>query len=152
MKMAVVDTDMGLRLFKESARRIRFEPASPITATNVQQAIEQVQAQAVIAQTTPPTITPTVVTFAMSPYAVISTDYLLEVNTTGGAITITMPAANTRIGKPLEVKDTALNASVNNISFSGTIEGQTPYKINSDGGALTLRPNAAASAYEVVTW
>lgn len=136
---------------RDAARQTRYEPTAPITATNVQDAISQVEAQITLAGGTPPTISATVVTFAMSPYTVLPTDYILEVNTTGGVVVINPQAVATRT-TPLEIKDTNGNANTNNIQVTGPIEGQNPYLIDWNFGSLTIRPNKAQTAYEVVTW
>ena len=131
--MTTIRTD--LRETLESARRIRFEPGSGILATNVQKAIEEVS-------TAPTAIDPTSVT--TTPYAVTPADTLLWVDTSGGAITITLPAAATRLGKALEIKDITGNANANNISIvpngAETIDGLAPMIINTDFGGWTLYP------------
>lgn len=132
--MGIVKTD--IRVTREAAKRIRFYPVSPLTATNVQDAITQSTA-------IPPVITPTPVTFAMSPYTPLVTDQLLLVDTVGGAVTIAMPLAATR-ALDLEIKDDTGHAVANNISvtFSGgqTADGLAPYVIDGNYGAVKLGP------------
>jgi len=144
-------TDLGLTESQRDAKRIVFQPVSPLTATNIEDAINQVQSNVTTAGTSPPTIAATVVTFAMSPYAVQSTDYILEVDSSGGVVQIVPQAVASR-DKPLEIKDATGNAGANNIQISGTIEGQTPYLIDTNYGSVTIRPNKGKTAYEVVTW
>lgn len=80
--MAVIQTTMRGTVELLPASRIQSDPAPPlITASNVQDAIEQLAAGAFV----PPAITPTPVNVAMSPYTVPATVYLLEVDTSGGA-------------------------------------------------------------------
>ena len=147
-----IQTDLGTTESQMDAKRIVFQAVAPLTATNVEDAINQVQANTTIASTMPPTITPTTVNFAQSPYTVLASDYQLEVDTTGGVVVINLPALPARAGKPLEIKDVSLNAFTNNIQVTGPIEGQNPYLINADGGSVTFRPNKAGSAWESVTW
>ncbi len=146
--MTRIATD--LRISREAADRLRYAPVGVPTATDVQNAIDNL-ANTVANPTQPPVISATTVNFAQSPYAVQSNDFILEVDTTGGVVVITPQAVATRT-QPLEIKDVSLNAFTNNIQVTGPIEGQNPYLINSDGGSLTIRPNKAKTAYEVVTW
>jgi hypothetical protein len=146
-----INTDLGLTEIQKDAKRIAFQPVSPITANNVEDAINQVQANVTAGSTSPPTITATTVNFAQSPYTVLPTDYILEVDTTGGIVVIN-PIAVAGATKPLEIKDAAGNAATNNVQINATIEGQTPYLIDSNFGSVTIRPNGGKTAYEVVTW
>jgi hypothetical protein len=140
--MSIVRTDLRNR--RERAKEIRFYPASTIAATDVQAAIEEVEADVVAGGLVPPSITPKVVTFAMSPYTILPTDYLILVDTSGGAVTLQTQASATRNGKEVTVKDSTGNASANNISIlrtgAETIDGLTTYPIASDFGAAYLRP------------
>jgi len=133
--MPVVRTD--LRNTRESARRIRFEPVSPITATDVQEAIRQVTLVT-------PSIAPTNV--AASPYAPALGDTLLWVDTSAPRI-INLPTGASRGGKALEIKDITGNANANNITInpSGaeTIDGLAPMLIDINYGGVTLYPKPA---------
>lgn len=133
--MTTIATD--LRNTVESARRIRYEPVLPFTATNVQDAIAQ-------ANSLPSSITPTPVTFAMSPYTPTTTDQILLVNTSAGAVTINMPLSATRSGLDLTIKDDTGNAATNAISVvaSGaeTTDGLATYPIDSNYGAAAFAP------------
>lgn len=136
--MSIVGTD--LRVTIESARRIRFEPVAPLTATNVQTAIQQ-------ARSLPPDIpASTAVTFAMSPYTVLATDTTLLVDTVGGAVTINMMAAAARTNLPLTIKDDTGHAAANAISvvMSGaeTADNLAPYPIDSNFAAVQFVPQA----------
>lgn len=149
--MPIARTDM--RDTRESARRIRFEPTTTIPQTDVQLAIEAAAALAVA----PPGFTPTVVTFAMSPYAPSITDTYLLVDTTGGAVTIQLPLSAARLGAsgyvPLTVKDDTRNAAANVISVvrSGAelIDGFITYPLDANAIATTFLPKAAGG-YDVV--
>lgn len=149
--MSTMTTDM--RETREAARRLRYEPSAGISATNVQTAIEAVQANVVAGPVVPPAIVPTAVNFAMSPYTVQSTDYLLEVDTTGGAVVIQTQASASRVNKPFTVKDIAGNAAVNAISVlrtgAETIDGLTSYPMDSAYDAKTFKPKLAGTGYEV---
>lgn len=130
--MALLKTD--LRNTRESAREIRFEPTGVITQTNVQKAIEQ-------ATTTPQGISGTDVNFAASPYIVLTSDTVLYVDSTGGAVAIVLPTPASRGGKPLTIKDVGGAADTNNISLTGqAIDGLTPYPIASPYGGVRLYP------------
>lgn len=134
--MTVIATDM--RSTVETARRIRYEPASPITATNVQDAIQQAIALSVLVATA--------VTVAMSPYTVLPTDRVLLVNTSAGPVTINMMPAASRSGLDLTIKDDTGNAVANPISvvMSGaeTTDGLAPYPIDSAFSAVKFVPQA----------
>ena len=142
--MSIVSTD--LRQTRQSAREISYSPAAPITAYTVQNAIEQVQAEIAAGSVKPPAIVPTAVTFAMSPYTVLATDYLLDVDTSGGAITINMMAAAVRNNLEITIKDSTGHASTpaNNISVvangAETSDGLATYPIASDFGAYKFKP------------
>lgn len=133
--MTIIATDMRNTI--ESARRIRYEPTLPFTATNVQNAIEQANALQL-----PQSLT--AVTFAMSPYTPTNADSVLLVNTSGGAVTINLQAAAARAGLDLTIKDDTGNAAANPISVvrngAETIDGLTTYPIDSNYGAATLSP------------
>lgn len=137
----IVETD--LRQTRESARRLRFEPIAPFTATDVQAAIQQ-------AHTLPVQVVPTAVNFAMSPYAVLAADTLLLVDTSGGAVTINMMAASARASVPLTVKDDTGNSAANPISVvragAETIDGLTTYLIDGAFMAATFIPQAGGYA------
>lgn len=139
--MAQITTDM--RETRESAKRMRFEPTAPFTATNVQDAILQ-------AHTLPAQVVSKAINFAMSPYAVLATDTLLLVDTSGGAVTINMMAAAARAGVELTIKDDTGNAVANPISVvpSGaeTVDGLAPYPIDGAFSAVKFIPQAGGYA------
>lgn len=135
--MTTILTD--LRNTRESARRIRYEPTLPFTATNVQDAIVQ-------ANSLPTIVTPTPVTFAMSPYTPTNSDGTLLVNTSAGSVTINLQAASARAGLDLTIKDDTGNAAANPISVvpSGaeTVDGLAPYPIDSNYLGATFSPQS----------
>jgi hypothetical protein len=140
--MSLVRTN--LRNTRERADQIRFYPAATVSATNVQKAIEEVESDAIAAATSPPAITPTSVNFAMSPYTILPTDYLILVDTSGGAVTLQAGAASARGSREVTIKDSTGNAAANNISIlragADTIDGLTTYPIASNFGAAMLSP------------
>jgi hypothetical protein len=146
--MAVVKTD--LRVTRERAEQIRYYPNLPITATNMQDALDQMIDRV---STSPPAFTPTVVTSVMSPYTPGFADTVLLVDTTGGAVTISMPLSATRFGRPLIVKDDVGNSNVNAISINRAgaelIDGLSSYPIDSKYTAVNLQPKAVGG-YDVV--
>jgi hypothetical protein len=130
-----------------TAANVSYDPATPITAMNVQDAISQAAAAAIA----PQGYNPTIVTFAQSPYTPLATDTVLLVDTTGGAVTITLPLGSSRSGAsgyiPLTVKDDKENAAVNAITVNrtapDTIDGVTTYPLDSNGIAVTFQPKSA---------
>jgi len=148
--MAVVRTD--LRDTRQRAKEIAYYPSSTLTARNVQDAIDQVQSEVVTAGGKPPAIVPTLIGIANSPYSVVATDYLILVDTSGGAVTINMMAAAGRANLPVEIKDSSGNASANPISVvrngADTIDGLTTYPIASDFAAFTFKP--VVGGYKVI--
>jgi trimeric autotransporter adhesin len=92
------------------------------------------------------------VNHAASPYTVLTTDYYLSVDCSGGAVTLDFPNAPTA-KQTWIVKDRTGSASTNNISITTpggivTFDGQTTYKITSNYGAINLLANATPT-YEV---
>ena len=150
--MSVVQTDLRISPVA-AAWNVSYEPSPGVNEVNVQDAIEAVQANVVAAAAVPPAIVPTAVNFAMSPYTVLATDYLLEVDTTGGAVSIQTAASASRSNKPFTVKDIAGNAAVNAISVlrtgAETIDGLTSYPMDSAYDAKTFKPKLAGAGYEV---
>ncbi len=90
--------------------------------------------------------------FADSPYTVLGTDYFISVDTSGGAITITLPNAATVAGRTFVIRDTGGAAAASNITI-GTGGGNLV-----GGGAAaatkTISANyAGATVYSNgVTW
>lgn len=148
--MSIVKTD--LRVTRERAAQLRYYPSSGITATNVQDAIDET---AVLAAnpTVPPSITPTLVNFAMSPYTILPTDYLLLVDTSGGAITLNAGLAALRSKRDVVVKDDSGNAAANPITINSTlpdtIDGANSYVIDSNRQVYRLTPKTGG--YTVTT-
>lgn len=135
--MSIVKTD--LRNTRERAKEIRFYPADAITATNVQDAIEQVGV-ALLAPVA------TAVTFAMSPYIPLAADTLLMVDTTGGPVVISMPPSASR-ERDLEVKDAVGNSAVNSITVDADgaelIDGLGNYVLDSPYASAKFGPKTA---------
>src|SRR4051812_9000165 len=103
-----------------AARDISYGPTAPLTAVDVQTAIQQVQAGGVADSVTPAAIVPTSVNFAMSPYTILPADYLIEVDTSGGQVQLQTAASASRVNKPFTVKDITGNASTNPIAVLRT--------------------------------
>lgn len=68
--------------------------------------------------------------FGMSPYSVLSSDYFISVDTSGGAVTILFPNTTTPFLSWV-VKDRTGNAAANNITIT------TPGAIDTFNGAVT---------------
>lgn len=99
----------------------------------------------------PPSYSYTLVTSAMSPYTVTSTDMYLGVDTTSGPVTINLQNADV-VARNFTIKDKVGNASVNNITVttpgaSTLIDGSTSYVISGNYQSINLIYNG--SAYEV---
>src|SRR5688572_20269920 len=150
--MPVIQTDLRIRPIA-AAHDISYAPSAGVLAIDVQNAIEDVQANVVTGSVTPPAIVPTAVNFAMSPYTVLPTDYLLEVDTTGGVVVIQTQASVSRGNKAFTVKDIAGNFSVNRADVvrtgAETIDGLATYPMSTDFAALTFKPKLAGDGYEV---
>jgi len=148
--MSVIQTDLRVSPIA-AARNVSYSPSPGVAAIDVQRAIEAVQANVVTASVTPAAVVPTAVNFAMSPYTVLPTDYLLEVDTTGGAVVIQTAAAVSRTNRPLTVK--AINANPNGISVNRTaaelIDGLASYPMVDAYDAKTFKPKLAGDGYEV---
>lgn len=144
--MAVVRTD--LRTTRQRAKEIAYYPTSTLTGRNVQDAIDQLAASSM----KPPAIVPTPISFANSPYTVLPTDYLILVDTAGGAVTINMMPAAARGNIEVEIKDSTGHAQANNISVVGngaeTSDGLATYPIASDFAAFRFKP--VAGGYKVI--
>lgn len=147
--MTVVRTDV--KVPTGAAPRTSYIGAVTGVST-VQGALDSLQSQVTVAVNTPETITPTAVNFAMSPYSVLATDYILEVDTSGGVVVIAPQAVASRARKPLTVKDVTGNADTNPISISAAVDGLNPYPVEGKYAAVTIRPNAGQTAYEATPW
>ena len=138
--MTTLRTDLGNIL--ESARRLRVEPVGQITATNIQEAFEQIVGLPFFI--VPTSIVPTNIAFSDSPYTVLDTDVALYVDTAGGAIIIDLQAQAARIGVQLIVKDITGHAAANPISLvangSEKTDSFATYPINADFGGVQLNP------------
>jgi hypothetical protein len=148
----LVKTDLRVRPV-EAARDISYMPTAGVTPNNVQDAIEAVQANVVAAALVPAAIVPTAVNFAMSPYTILPTDYLLEVDTTGGVVVLQTQAAASRANHPFTVKDINGNFIVNRCDVVRTgaelIDGLATYPMDSAYDAKTFKPKLAGDGYEV---
>lgn len=136
-----------------TARNVSYDPSNGITAIDVQAAIDQVQVEVVAGTVTPAAIVPTAVNFAMSPYTILPTDYLIEVDTSGGQVQLQTASSASRANKPFTVKDITGNGAANPIAVlraaAETIDGLTSYPMASDFAALTFKPKLAGNGYEV---
>lgn len=92
------------------------------------------------------------VTFAMSPYTSVATDYYISCDSSGGAISILLPNAPTTLYKQYIIKDRTGHAAVNHISITTvggavTIDGQTTYTLAANYAAIQLLWNGLS--YEI---
>jgi len=82
----------------------------------------------------------TPVNFAGSPFTATNAQHLLGVDTSGGAITINLPAGTA--DKTFIIKDETGNASTNNVTIDGdlaeTIDGAATLVLNSPYSAVML--------------
>jgi hypothetical protein len=86
------------------------------------------------------------ITAVSANYTALLSDEVIDVTTSGGAITITLPAATTTnaTGKKYVIKDVSGNAGTNNITVNGggtNIDGAATSVINSNYGKLTVFSN-----------
>jgi hypothetical protein len=86
----------------------------------------------------------TPVVFADSPYTVLGTDYFISVDSSGGAVTVTLPAATALAGRTFVIRDTGGAAAVNNITIGG---GGT----NLVGGGAAAATKVLSAAYAGAT-
>lgn len=139
--MSIVKTD--LRVTRERAAQLRYYPTPGITATNVQDAI----VAAAAGGTSPPALTPTAVTVAMSPYAILPTDYLILVDCSGGAVVLTAGLASLRGNRAVTIKDDSGDSAANNITINrtapDTIDEANSYVLATNYDACTLNPKPA---------
>lgn len=78
------------------------------------------------------------VLIGVSPYTVGATDYCLEVQSNGGAITINLPAltgGTVENGRVIVIKDSGYNAAISNITI---VRGNVGDKINNVAGSYTV--------------
>lgn len=92
------------------------------------------------------------VNFAASPYTILSTDYYISCDTSGGAITLNFPNAPTA-NRQWVVKDRTGNSGTNNITVTTpggvvTFDGSTSYLINTAYQAINMLANSTPT-YEV---
>lgn len=97
------------------------------------------------------TVAYTSVNNAASPYTVLSTDYYLGVDTSGGTVTIRLPNAPS-IGRIFVVKDKTGTSATNAITITTVggavnIDGSTSYTINTNYEAINILFNG--TSYEV---
>lgn len=151
--MTTVRTTLG---WGENARRWRFEPIGNVSATNVQKAIEQVDAEAAGKVTQVGTIRQPA---AAATVAILTTDIEVGLDTTSTAVSATLPsaaawAAANPNGLELVLVDIKGNASVNavtptlNGSDAFSYGGVTPV-INANFGSLRLRPMTSPAGWYV---
>ena len=84
------------------------------------------------------------IVFADSPYTVLGTDYFLSVDTSGGAITVTLPNAATLAGRTYVIRDTGGAAAATNITVA-TAGG------NLVGGGASAATKTISAAYAGAT-
>lgn len=87
---------------------------------------------------------------APGPITIASDDYTLIINqTVAAAISITLSGAQTA-GRRLEIKDGKGDASTNNITLTGVVDGTTNPVINTNYGARTIEYNTTNSQWNVI--
>ena len=92
------------------------------------------------------------VNHALSPYTVLSADYYISVDTSGGTVILNFPNAPA-FKRTWIVKDRTGNASVNNITLTtpggiDTFDGLTSYLIKGNCGAVNILANSSPN-YEI---
>jgi hypothetical protein len=91
-------------------------------------------------------VNPTVVLHAASPYTALTTDSIIQVNPTGGTVTVNLPAAAAaNNGQTVIVKDVNGSAATHNITVSviggGNIDGSTTDVISTNYGVVRVFSN-----------
>lgn len=128
-----------------AAYQIRFM-GNVIAATNVQQAIDSILS-VVTNPNKPPNIVAKMVDNSMSPYNQVATDWLIEVDTTAGPVTINLLPSALMDNLPSIVKHIAGDAEANPVTINPngaeTVDGLAPYVIDYNFGSVTLQPKAA---------
>lgn len=93
----------------------------------------------------------TKIAFAASPYTVLSTDKVIEVNSTGGPVVVNLPAGVD--GKQYIIKDIAGTSGGNNITINragaDTIEGAASLVISVNYSGYALYYDATTTAWKV---
>ena len=84
------------------------------------------------------------VVFADTPYTILGTDYFISVDSSAGAITVTLPNAATVTGRTYVIRDTGGAAAANNITI-GTGGG------NLVGGGAAAATKVLSAAYSGAT-
>lgn len=94
------------------------------------------------------------ITNAESPYSITSNDKYLGVNTSSGAVTITLLAIANAPVRPITITDESGNAATNTITIDGnggeTINGETTFVLNQNYNSLTIRPNVTKSEWIII--
>jgi len=124
---------------------IGVSPSNPVPVV-----IDSSTGQLGVGSSTPLAANYTAVNFSMSPYTVLSTDYYISVDSSGGAVTLLMPATPT-FKQVWIIKDRTGNASTNNITINGNgnlIDDASSYTIVSNFGSIQTLANSNPS-YEV---
>jgi hypothetical protein len=85
-------------------------------------------------------------------YTVPAEVYYVRANATGGAFTVTLPLAATRVGRVIIIKkiDSSVNAVTVGISGSDTIEGSATVSLAAQWNKLVVIAGASGSWEKVV--
>lgn len=134
-----------LRTSFDGAQIVKYRNASTgIAASDVQRAIDVLFGQIVANASQPPNLTRKTITAAMSPYAMLANDFYLEVDVSGGPVTINAVAAAARGNLPVIIKHAAGNAVANNVTINPaggeTFDGQPSLVIDFNYGGFRLQP------------
>jgi hypothetical protein len=141
---------------RESARRERFEPTGNVTATNVQTAIQQVDAEAAGKVEQVGTIRKPA---SAANVAILTSDIEVGIDTRSTAVSATLPSAaawsaQNPNGLELVLNDYFGNAATNNITpslFAGDTfaYGSVTPTVNANFGLLRLRPDPSLPGWVV---
>lgn len=143
ISQVTINTDSGTAIFPGGVGNIVGDGNITVTASGDTVVITDTQAQ----------VAPnyTAIAFADSPYTLLSTDYFVSVDTSGGAVTIELPNTQTTL-RLITIKDRTGNSNTNPISITTpggvvTIDGVTTYSITEPFEAVDILYNL--TTYEV---
>lgn len=87
---------------------------------------------------------PKTIVFGDSPYTILDTDYILRIDSSGGAITVNLPAA-TATGRELRFKKLGTNTVTFDASGSETIDNDLTFIVTTELFAFSLHDGSSGN-------